>query len=180
MLFLAGNPSWKAKATEEVQSLISKHVSDSGTLASRLSQVPPSAWEHDMPVMEVIIQETIRLLSGRAALRRNIKEDISIEGKIVERGAFMAHPSTSVHFDPAVYTNPTEFDPGRFEKGREEDKKVTFGFLGWGAGAYFSRSSMGCYYSSLVFALYRPSSMPWHAFRPAGAQSYHCAFPYWL
>lgn len=89
-----------------------------------------------MPVIDAIICETVRIMSRGASLRRNVKEDIVIEGKVLERGTFMAHAGSTIHFDPAVYTNPEEFDPGRFGKGREEGKNVVFGFVGFGAGGY--------------------------------------------
>ncbi len=40
------------------------------------------------------------------------------------------------HMNPEIYTDPTEFDPGRYLPGREEDKKVDNAYLGWGAGLH--------------------------------------------
>lgn len=40
------------------------------------------------------------------------------------------------HRLPEIYTNPEQFDPDRFERGREEDKKVPFSLLGFGGGAH--------------------------------------------
>ena len=113
-MFLNGNPEWKAKAKAEVQSLIAKYSNSSqGSLVSQLSDLPPKAWEEEMPVMEAIIRETIRILLTGAALRRNIKEDLNIDGKVVERGAFMAYSVSSLHYDDSVYSEPFKFDPDR-------------------------------------------------------------------
>jgi len=113
-MFLNGNAQWKAKAKTEVQSLIAKYTNSSqGSLASHLSDLPPNAWEEEMPVMEAIIRETIRILLTGAALRRNIKEDLNIDGKVVERGAFMAYPLSTLHFDDLIYPDPFKFDPDR-------------------------------------------------------------------
>jgi len=38
--------------------------------------------------------------------------------------------------NPDIYSDPETFDPSRYEEGREEDKKETFGFLGWGVGTW--------------------------------------------
>lgn len=37
-----------------------------------------------------------------------------------------------VHYNPEIYTNPTEWDPSRYLPDRAEDKKHPFGFVGWG------------------------------------------------
>lgn len=146
LLFLAGNPTWRTKATNEIHAFISKHSpspssspspSPSPTdtsLATRLSQISPNAWEDDTPTMDLIIRETIRLIVAGSALRRNVKDDLFLDGKKIEKGAFMAMPLSSVHLNPEIYEKPEEFDPGRFEAGREEDKTTTFGYLGWGVG----------------------------------------------
>jgi len=41
-----------------------------------------------------------------------------------------------VHMNEDIYTEPEKFDPARFEIGREEDRKVYYGFLGWGTGKF--------------------------------------------
>ena len=35
-----------------------------------------------------------------------------------------------------VWTDPLKFDPDRFAPGREEDKRVQFGFIGFGGGRH--------------------------------------------
>jgi cytochrome P450 len=155
LLFLNSHPEWKVKATAEIKAFVAKYSNSSqGSLASRLSEILPSAWEEDMPVMEVIIRETIRLLMSGTLLRRNVKEDLTIDEKLVERGAFMAYPLSTLHFDSSIYADPYKFDPDRrvaesvwevfeakdhfllfrYSPSREEDKKVPFGYVGWGVG----------------------------------------------
>lgn len=99
-----------------------------------MTQVPATAWEEELPIIDLVIRETIRLIVTGVAMRRNVQEDIVLEGKKIERGAFMLYPLQSVHFDPEVYSDPYKFDPGRFQEGREEDRKVHFAYLGWGVG----------------------------------------------
>lgn len=55
----------------------------SGTLAERLEHVPLEVWEGEMPVFDAIIKETIRVVFAILALRRNINDTITVDGKKV-------------------------------------------------------------------------------------------------
>ena len=88
-----------------------------------------------MPVLDLIIRETLRLSMNGLSLRRNLLEDLTISGGHVKPGDFVAYSLADVHFNPEIYSRPDEFDPDRFTSGREEDKKGTFTYLSWGAGA---------------------------------------------
>lgn len=48
----------------------------------------------------------------------------------------MTYHFGDVHMNEEVYTDPEKWDPDRFGEGREEDKKVPFGFIGWGVGRH--------------------------------------------
>ena len=89
-----------------------------------------------MPVLDLVIRETLRLSVTGVSLRRNILEDVMFSGGLVKRGDFAAYSLADVHLNPEIYSRPQEFDPARFAGGREEDKKGTFLYLGWGAGAF--------------------------------------------
>jgi cytochrome P450 len=133
-LFLDANPEWKAKVAVEIKSLFGNDDNENEPVAARLLQIPPSAWEENLPVIDAVIRETIRLIVTGVAMRRNVNKDVVIDGKVVEKGAFLIYPLNEIHFDPEIYSDPYSFDPGRFDQGREEDRKVHFGFLGWGVG----------------------------------------------
>jgi len=89
-----------------------------------------------MPVLELVIRETLRLSLNGVTLRRNILEDMTLSGGLIKRGDFVAFSLADAHLNPEIYPRPYEFEPARFSEGREEDKKGTFSFLGWGAGAF--------------------------------------------
>src|SRR5258705_455528 len=124
--------------------MLSAHSSDMDTesLHKQLASVPLHAWEDELPSLDLIIRETIRLASSAmfTLLRRNVKTDIDAEGVRISRGDFIAYSAADVHMNKNVYTNPETFDPGRYEDGRKEDKRVSFGFVGWGAGNLVSLS----------------------------------------
>jgi cytochrome P450 len=139
LLQLAANPSWKEKVKAEVESLIDLHTNPTSTepLHKRLSAIPVTAWEDSMPVLDAVQRETLRLINTGTALRRNVIEDLNVDGKAVEKGAFLAYSIADVHLNPDIYRDPLRFDPERFGEGRAEDKKRSMAFLGWGAGESF-------------------------------------------
>jgi sterol 14-demethylase len=138
LLYLGANDEWKQKAIAEVQNLISAYTNTTSSepLHRRLSSIPISAWEDEMPVIEGVIRETLRLVNNGAALRRNLGGSIQVDDKTIDNGAFMAYVIGDVHLNEKFYTEPFKFDPDRFSAPREEDKRGYGLFLGWGAGRH--------------------------------------------
>lgn len=87
-----------------------------------------------MPTLDLVLRETLRLTMNGTMLRRNLIEEISVANKKIRQGAFVAYPVSDAHLNPAIYTDPTQFDPTRFMLGREEDKKQSHAYVGWGSG----------------------------------------------
>ncbi|KAF9522381.1 cytochrome P450 [Crepidotus variabilis] len=139
LLYLGTHPQWRERARKELDGLISRHTSTSpaGEPFHRLlSSIPFDAWESELPIVDLIIRETIRLSFNVTVPRRNLGKDIVIQDTVVKKGDFLVYSLGDANLNPEIYRNPEEFDPGRFEEGREEDKKVHFGYLGWGAGRH--------------------------------------------
>jgi cytochrome P450 len=136
LLYISYNKEWKRLVSEEVNALIKRHVdtTSSDPLHKRLSAIPLAVWEDEMPILEAVIRETIRLILNRILLRRNNADGLHIGEAVVPMGHFVAYPLEDVHMNPDIYTNPTRFDPLRFSPSREEDKKQVHAYLGWGAG----------------------------------------------
>ncbi|KAG6831123.1 hypothetical protein H0H92_012548 [Tricholoma furcatifolium] len=136
LLFLGFHKEWKSKVLAEVIALVSTYTDAAEPFHKRLSVIPVSAWENNMPVLDAVVRETIRLVLNTMAIRRNVVEEIPMASKTIPRGSFVAYPLWDAHLNPEIYHRPTEFDPARFGPGREEDKKTTFAYLGWGAGRH--------------------------------------------
>ncbi|PPQ80150.1 hypothetical protein CVT26_011784 [Gymnopilus dilepis] len=138
LVFLASNPEWKKQVKAEIDALISKHTDtvSRDPLHKRLAAIPISAWEDEMPVLDVVIRETIRLILTGTALRRNLIEELTVSSGTIRKGDFVAYLVADAHLNPEIYERPEVFDPARFGPGREEDKKATFAYLGWGAGRH--------------------------------------------
>ncbi|TFK73496.1 cytochrome P450 [Pluteus cervinus] len=130
--YLGGHPEWRAKAAQEVSSLLAAHWSASSereSLSKRLAAIPLKAWETEAPVLDSLIRETTRVAQPHVAMRRNIGRDIYIDGKIIPTGSYVVYPFSDVHLDPELYSDPWKFDPGR-----QEPKEVPLSYIGWGAG----------------------------------------------
>ena len=143
LLHLGSNPNWKRKAIDECKTLADKytHTTSSDPLHARLATIPLDAWEEEVPTLDVIIRETLRLSVSTTFLRRNIAKDIQIGDATIRRGDFLAYPSFEANHNPDIYTNPMAFDPDRYGPGREEDRKEAFGYVSWGAGMHLTTTS---------------------------------------
>lgn len=138
LLYLASNETWKTKATAEVQHLVGTYTSENSfdPIHQRLSTIPITAWEDNVPVLENVIRETLRLVQNGTALRRNLVNGLQVSGKPIKKGTFMAYSLADVHLNGNIYSDPLKFDPDRFNAPREEDKHGEMLFLGWGAGRH--------------------------------------------
>lgn len=138
MLYLGANEDWKQKAVAEIRQLINTHTNttSSDPIHQRLSTVPISAWEDEMPILESVVRETMRLATNGTLLRRNLIENLAVSDKTLDRGAFMAYNTGDVHLNSNIYSEPEIFEPDRFVAPREEGKSTYAAFLGWGAGRH--------------------------------------------
>jgi cytochrome P450 len=143
LLHLGTNPKWKLKATDECKALMDKYTNttSSDPLYARLSTIPLNAWEEELPSLDAVIRETLRISGSNTFIRRNIAKDFKVGDATIRRGDFLAYSSSEVNHNPDIYTNPMTFDPDRYGPGREEDRKETFGYLSWGAGMYLTTMS---------------------------------------
>lgn len=60
---------------------------------------------------------------------------MSIGGKVVKRGDFLAYPMSEVHLNPEYYPEPDKYDPGRWLR-PDPVPEAVYPFLGWGAGRH--------------------------------------------
>ena len=138
LLHLGANPTWKARAINEYKALVENHTDTLSTepLYKRLGAVPLSAWENELPSLDLIIRENVRMTGSAAALRRNLVKELKLDGVVIKPGDFLLYSMGGLHMDPDIYTDPSKFDPERYVEDRAEDRKEGFAFLGWGAGKF--------------------------------------------
>ena len=132
------NDTWKKKATEEFQTMLENNSqltsSSSQPLHRRLAMIPFNVWEDELSSVDIIIRETLRVIASGSVIRRNVQNDVVVDGIVIKRGDFLTYQVADAHRNPAIYTDPDTFDPDRYLLGREDDKRETFSFLGWGVG----------------------------------------------
>ncbi|KEP51010.1 cytochrome P450 family 6 protein, partial [Rhizoctonia solani 123E] len=144
-IFLDQELEWKSKVVQELQTLLDRYAPASEVYRSageRLSKIPPKAWENEMPVLEVCLRETIRLILSGALLRRTLNGELKVGGKEIPKGSFLVYQAGETHSNPDIYPNPSKrvfnysirFDPGRYSAG--QDKSQLHAFLGWGVGRH--------------------------------------------
>lgn len=136
LIYLDANREWKKKVKEEIDSFVGRYGTGTSSISSRLAQIPISAWEDEMPVMDACIRETLRLTLHAVPFRRNMGTDFVLGGANIRRGDFMAYPIDDVHFREPFYPDPHRFDPGRYDESQKAEDKAHWTFLGWGAGRH--------------------------------------------
>ncbi|KAK0434277.1 cytochrome P450 [Desarmillaria tabescens] len=130
LTYLGGHQEWRAKAYDEIQSLLAAHPApeDCASISKQLATIPLETWESSTPVLDSIIRETLRVAQPHTAMRRNLGPDTYINGKLIRSGAYVVYPFSDIHLDPGLYPDPWKFDPAR------EETKVPYGYVGWGGG----------------------------------------------
>lgn len=138
LLHLASHPQWKDKVINELKALVANHTNGTSKepLHKQLAAIPLHAWEEELPALELVIRETVRLTMSMTSLRRNLGKDIPLADTIIKKGDFLAYCNGDAHMNPNIYTDPEKFDPERYSEGREEDRKETFAYLAWGVGRH--------------------------------------------
>ncbi|KAG6811694.1 hypothetical protein H0H92_006201, partial [Tricholoma furcatifolium] len=138
ILYLILHPEWKTKVLSELHTLVADYASISSAepIHKRLGSIPMSAWEDETPVLDSVIRETLRMLGTGTALRRNLGKDFEIDGSIIKQGEFVAFSFADIHHNPEIYSEPSTFDPNRYNDDRAEDKKTPLAYVAWGAGRH--------------------------------------------
>ena len=85
----------------------------------------------------LVIKESLRLIPPVLVIPRTATHDIPYRDFVIEKGEKMALIVRCNHYDGEIFQNPHQFDPTRFEKGREEDRKCPHHYSPFGAGAHY-------------------------------------------
>ena len=90
------------------------NTTSSDPIHTRLSNIPLDAWEDELPSVDLIIRETLRISGSIAIFRRNIGKDIQAEDVTIKRGDFVIYSLADANLNPDIYANPMTFDPDRY------------------------------------------------------------------
>nr|XP_022901355.1 cytochrome P450 4c3-like [Onthophagus taurus]XP_022901357.1 cytochrome P450 4c3-like [Onthophagus taurus] len=107
---LARHPEVQKNILEESISILGKDKNVEPTYSQILQ----------MKYLEATIKEVMRLYTLVPLLDRNIKEDITIDGRTIPAGTDITICAYSLHRNPDHFPEPEKFDPERFMPGNVE------------------------------------------------------------
>ncbi|GMJ14515.1 ENT-KAURENOIC ACID OXYDASE 1, cytochrome P450, family 88, subfamily A, polypeptide 3 [Hibiscus trionum] len=122
-VFLEQHPEFFKIAKEEQERILKKRPPTQKGL--NLKEI------REMEYLSKVIDETLRLITFSLMVFREAKTDVNISGYTVPKGWKALVWFRSIHLDPEIYPNPTEFVPDRWN-----DYNAKAGtFLPFGAGS---------------------------------------------
>ncbi|KAK2593058.1 hypothetical protein QQS21_009266 [Conoideocrella luteorostrata] len=142
-VFLAYSPEWQAKCRAEIDSVIAQKLKYPGQSANDiLRTLQLQEWETNFPVIVAAFRETVRLAMCGAMFRKNASGSavsIGTTGEVIPDGAYASFLMDNTHMDPALYPEPSIFNPGRYlsqEGDPDEQEPGPHTFVGWGSGRH--------------------------------------------
>lgn len=88
---------------------------------------------HQMPYLDMVINETLRIHPPGFVLQRDCNEACTIKGVYIPKGLPILIPVYSIHHDPDIWPQPETFDPERFSEA-EKAKRHPYAFNPFGYG----------------------------------------------
>ncbi len=89
-----------------------------------------------MTSLEMVINESMRLMAPVPAVFRKALSDTSIQGHFVPAGSTVVVTPAFNHYWPGLWSDPYTFDPERFSDARREDRSHRLAFVPFGAGVH--------------------------------------------
>ncbi|KAF6202702.1 hypothetical protein GE061_003104 [Apolygus lucorum] len=134
MYELAKNQDVQEKLYEEVDTVLKKHNGE-----------PSYNAMHEMPFMEQVISETLRMHPPATGVSRKVSKEYRIPGSdvILHPGVNVFVPIYALHHDPQHFPEPEKFLPERFDESKDAVRKGTYAPFGDGPriciGSRFAR-----------------------------------------
>ncbi|WP_068857645.1 cytochrome P450 [Perlucidibaca aquatica] len=122
MYQLGKHPDWQRRLRAEALAL-----GKSSLVHDDLSQ---------LPLMELVLKESLRLLSPVHVLPRKTVKPVEFAGYRIPANTYVIISPIVTHHLPQYWTAPTQFDPERFGPERREHKQHAYQYLPFGGGAH--------------------------------------------
>ena len=96
----------------------------------------PLAWKDlkHLPYLSAVLKEAQRMHPVQVVPARLTAEPVEFDGYRIPRGWIVRYCIPLTHFLPDIFADPQRFDPDRFPPPREEDKRIPYNLIGFGAG----------------------------------------------
>jgi cytochrome P450 len=156
LYLLANSPAYQKRAREQVRAQLKGRTADAGDLSA-------------MPIVQQILEESMRLYPPVGLLARNVVADDELCGRQMRPNDTLFLPIWALHRHEMWWERPELFDPDRFDPvtGPKRDK---YQYLPFGAGprvcvgANFAMMQAGIILASLIarfgFSPSEPSPRP--------------------
>lgn len=136
-LLIAGHET-SAKLLTWALYLLSRHEEVFARLQTEIrynlqDKIPSAADVAELPFLNQVIDETLRLYPSAWAFSRRCEENVSICGFHVPKGARILVSPYLLHRHPEFWPNPDTFDPNRFSSNIKETSPA-HAFIPFGAG----------------------------------------------
>lgn len=89
-----------------------------------------------LPQMELVLKESLRLLSPVHVLPRKTVKPVDFAGYRIPANTYVIISPIVTHHLPQYWTAPKQFDPERFSPERREHKQHPYQYLPFGGGAH--------------------------------------------
>jgi cytochrome P450 len=119
---LADNPDWQDIVYGEIRDIGKNEVN-----------------HDDLDSMEntsLVIQEALRMYPPLVLMPRYSLQEFEFQGHRIPANTTCVISSLFTHYMEEYWSNPRQFDPGRFDPDRQEDKKHFFQYIPFGGGAH--------------------------------------------
>uniref|UniRef100_A0A663LNI6 Thromboxane-A synthase n=1 Tax=Athene cunicularia TaxID=194338 RepID=A0A663LNI6_ATHCN len=118
---LATNPECQEKVLQEVDEFSAKHM------------VPDYQNVQELPYLEMVIAETLRMYPPAFRFTREAAEDCIVLGQRIPAGAVIETAVGHLHHNPEFWPEPEKFMPERFTEEAKKERHP-FAYLPFGAG----------------------------------------------
>lgn len=88
-----------------------------------------------MPKLDAVIKEVLRLHPPLIVLMRKVVQDIDIAGYRIDAGKYVCTAPSVTHRIPGLFPDPERFEPERYGPERAEDRNL-FGWQAFGGGKH--------------------------------------------
>jgi cytochrome P450 len=173
-IFLAGHET-TANALTWAFYLLSQHPEVEAKVHAELDRVlagraPTLADLPNLPYLEMVLKETMRLYPPASGLSREPIEDVELGGYHLPKGAMIVVSMYALHRDVRYFPNPDQFDPERFRP-ENEANIPKYAYLPFGGGP---RVCIGNMFAEMearlilatVASRYRLALQPGHVVQP--------------